>query len=249
MMRRLAMIVVLWVLVPTAATAQQGRDDGLRAFQALTAGDFELAVFYATRSIESGELATGDRAAVLSYRGDARRHLGVLDAALEDLTSAIRLGLPPQFAARVFNSRGLVRFAERDWLGALRDYDTALELAPDFVAAMDNRATVFLMMGDLEQAIAGYNQTLAADPGNAMAYNNRGRAFLQLRYYEEAIADFTRALELGTPNPATPLFNRGMAHEGRGDRDAARADFERALALNPREPTYREKFVEYGLVP
>lgn len=248
MLRRCTVTAMLWVLLASTVAAQ-GREDGVRAFQALNARDFELAEYYATRSLADVDLAKGDRAAVHAYRGDARRHLRSFAAALQDYTAAIQLGLPPQFAARVHNNRGLVWFAAREWGAALQDYDSALELVPGFVAAMDNRATVFLMMGDLEQAVAAYNQTIAADPSNPMAYNNRGRAFLQLRFYEEAIADFTRSLALGPANPGTPLFNRGIAHEGRGDREAARADFALVLALDPEEPTYRAKFAEYGLLP
>ena len=64
------------LLLSVSAFAQTPGQDALRAFDALRAGDWELANVYATRALEAGTLAPGDQAAVYGYRGDARRHLG-----------------------------------------------------------------------------------------------------------------------------------------------------------------------------
>ncbi|MDA0654408.1 MAG: tetratricopeptide repeat protein [Proteobacteria bacterium] len=241
-------LLLLCVLAPGLARAQ-AQQDGLLAYQALAAGDFALAEFYASRALAAGGLRPPDQAAVLSYRGDARRRMGRFDEAAADYAEAIEIGLPTEFAARVLNNRGIALFGLQRFEEAIRAYEGALALSPAFVEAMDNLGATWLRVGDARAALEAFNDAVRLDPENARARNNRGRAYLDLEFYDEALADFTAALDLGTPSPATPLFNRGIAHERLGDRAAAAADFAAAQQLRPDEPTYQEKFREYGLVP
>ena len=61
----------------------------------------------------------------------------------------------------------------------------------------------------------------------------RGRVWLAKHEYERAIADFTEATK--THSDYFVYNYRGEANEQKGDRDAAIADYRRALALNPDE--------------
>lgn len=245
---RLFSLFLLSALAPGVADAQ-AHQDGLLAYQALAAGDFELAEFYASRALADGSLRPPDQAAVLSYRGDARRRMGRFDEAAVDYAAAIDLGLPTEFAARVLNNRGIALFGSQRFEEAIRAYEGALALSPEFVEAMDNLGATWLRVGDARAALELFNDAVRLDPENPRARNNRGRAYLEMEFFDEAVADFTAALDLGTPSPATPLFNRGIAHERMGDRAAAAADFTAARQLRPDEPTYQEKFREYGLIP
>jgi len=56
------------------------------------------------------------------------------------------------------------------------------------------------------------------------------------------------AMNLGARG-ALPFFNRAMAFEGLGDREKALEDLVIAVAKEPNEVTYQEKFREYGLTP
>jgi len=78
--------------------------DALSSFQALESGDLILADFYATLALESPELLGADRAAVYSYRGDARRRMGRFEEAILDYNLAIEMGLPTLFLAKVYNN-------------------------------------------------------------------------------------------------------------------------------------------------
>jgi tetratricopeptide (TPR) repeat protein len=249
LLRRTAvLVIILCALLPAAAMAQ-ATQDGLLAYQALNAGDFELAEFYATRALESGELRRPDHAAVLTYRGDALRRMGRFEEAVVDYTEAVETGLPPEFAARALNNRGIALFGMLRFEEAIRSYRGALELDPEFVEAMDNLGTTLMRIDELPEALEAFNAAIAIDPSNPRARNNRGRAFLELEFYEEALVEFTAAIELGAGGLATPVFLRGITYERLGDREAARADLARALELRPGEPTYQEKFREYGLIP
>lgn len=238
------------IVLASAAMAQAPNQDATRAFEALRAGDWELAQAYATLALEAGTLAPGDQAAVYGYRGDARRHLDKLDDAVLDYTHALELGLPPPFAARVYNNRGMALFAGDLYDNAIADYTAAIRLDPTFSEAFVNRGVVYLLNGVLDAAFQDFAAALKANPNNGRAYSNRGQAFMQLEYFEEAIADFTAAIDAMT-DPAeavVPLFNRGLAWEALGEEDEAFEDFALAHELAPDEPTYRDKYLEYGLV-
>lgn len=237
------------LLVAAAAGAQTPGQDALRAFDALRVGDWELANAYATRAIEEGGLAPGDQAAVYGYRGDARRHLDDLQNAVLDYTRALDLGLPPAYAARVHNNRGMAMFAADLYANAVEDYTAAIRLDPQFSEAYVNRGVVYLLNGRLEPAFQDFADALKISPDNARAYSNRGQAYMQIEFYEEAVADFTAAIDNMTDleQAVVPLFNRGLAWEALGEDDEAREDFALAYELAPDEPTYRDKYLEYGL--
>jgi tetratricopeptide (TPR) repeat protein len=131
-MRFFAILFILAgsLLFSVSAFAQTPGQDALRAFDALRAGDWELANVYATRALEAGTLAPGDQAAVYGYRGDARRHLDDLQDAVLDYTRALDLGLPPAYAARVYNNRGMAMFAADLYGNAVEDYTAAIQSSP-----------------------------------------------------------------------------------------------------------------------
>jgi len=229
---------------------QTAMQHALRAFDALRAGDWQLAQFYATHALDAGTLARGDQAGVLSYRGDARRRLNDFQGAIDDYSQAIALGLPAQFLARVYNNRALAHIRTDRADLAFQDYTRAIELDPTFAEALNNRGAIYTMNGRYDLALADHTAAIRLNPNNARAFSNRGQAYLRLKFYEEAIDDFTRAMDMATAvdDGVTALFNRGLAYEGLGEEPEAKADFELAHQFAPDEPTYMEKYVQYGIV-
>jgi tetratricopeptide (TPR) repeat protein len=62
------------------------------------------------------------------------------------------------------------------------------------------------------------------------AYGWRGEAFLRMKKYVEAEADFRKAIEHNPKNPAN-YGGLGAALAGQGKKEAARAEFDHAIAL------------------
>ena len=84
----------------------------------------------------------------------------------------------------------------------------ALEIAPRYVEAYNNRGIVRHTLGDYAGALADFDQALEIDPHHAEALNNRGAARQALGEFGAAVADFDRALNL-RPRYAEAYNNRG----------------------------------------
>jgi tetratricopeptide (TPR) repeat protein len=250
LLRLLLLCFAVGVAVPAAAQlADTAMQDALRAFDALRTGNYQLAQFYATRALDAGTLARGDQAGVLSYRGDARRRQADYEGAIGDYTQALALGLPPPFAARVHNNRALAHIRTERVDLALQDYTQAVTLDPTFAEAFNNRGALYTLNRVYDRAIADHTTAIRLNPTHGPSFANRAEAYLRIKFYEEAIEDFTIAMELALSraDALIALFNRGRAWEGLGVEDEARADFALAFEMAPDEPTYREKYIEYGL--
>jgi tetratricopeptide (TPR) repeat protein len=79
---------------------------------------------------------------------------------------------------------------------AMADYDSAIELMPDFPDLYSSRASVLSLNGDYEGAVADYAKMLELDPNSALAYWNRGCGYYKLEEFELAEKDFTSAKEI-----------------------------------------------------
>jgi protein O-mannosyl-transferase len=70
-------------------------------------------------------------------------------------------------------------------------------------------------------------------PDNADYQTERGRVALEMRQPVEALRAFGKALALDPERPVR-IYNRGVALLALGQREAAKADFERALSRDPK---------------
>jgi tetratricopeptide (TPR) repeat protein len=113
--------------------------------------------------------------------------------------------------------------AQYEW--AIRDYNNAITLKPDFYEALNNRGTLYDELDQLDLAIRDYTQSLALKP-HFKIYYNRGVSYARAGLFEKAIEDFTHSLSL-YPDNAGAYVNRGFAYNSIGDRQRARLDFEK----------------------
>ena len=132
--------------------------------------------------------------------------------------------------------RGIVRFSQRDFDGAIADFSLAIELEPcprHFYA----RAVAEQIKGETEAALHDYTRCIALDENFALAYGGRGLVKSRLGALGEAIADYTRSLDLD-PRLADAYCNRGTAKYRLRDYEGAIADYSLALSIAPENATY-----------
>ena len=129
-------------------------------------------------------------------------------------------------------TRGIAFAKKGDLDAALRDFDQAITLKPDFAEALNSRGTVFTKKDDLDRAFRDFEHALKIKPDFAKALNNRGLTFAKKGDLDAALRDYDNALK-SEPDYAEVLNNRGAAFAKKGDLDAALRDFEHAIEIKP----------------
>ena len=99
----------------------------------------------------------------------------------------------------------------KEYEGAIKDYDKAIELDPNYALAYMNRGIAKAQLKQYSAAIADYDKAIELDPNFALAYHNRGVAKYNLAQYNAAIADYDKAIEL-EPNFAPAYYARGLIY-------------------------------------
>lgn len=123
---------------------------------------------------------------------------------------------------------------------AVKNYSKAIDIAPDYADAYNNRGIVYHYKRNYDQAIRDFTRAIDLKPYfEANAYSNRGAAYKEKRNYDQAIADYDRAIEL-KPDYMEAYNNRGAAYFLQGNYDQAIADFQKALSIDPDYKTAKE---------
>jgi len=144
----------------------------------------------------AGQLKPGD-ASVHVNRGLAFAGQGRAELAEKEYTAALELKPAPTLAASAHSNRGILRFSEKKYDGALADFNAAAALNPASVAAFNNRGLIFMALGEYARAAEDFSRVLVLAPGLERAYLDRGEAYLQGRKPEAAKEDFLTACRLG----------------------------------------------------
>ena len=162
-----------------------------------------------------------NRAVAYSAQGD-KRH------ALDDYNTAVQVA-PKR--AQPYYYRG-VFYAQTDGAAALRDFDTALSIDPKLVAALRQRAIIYLRQKNFSGALADFSEALRLRPKTAALWSERGYVSLLQRDYESALKDEAEAIRRD-PKLARAYFLRGAAFGDLGDSALAVSDLVIAVKLDP----------------
>lgn len=151
-------------------------------------GDLADAEVAFTQAIENWSA----RAEIYLERGFNRHKRLQYRQALADLERAIQLD--PDSPIAFFRIGAVYRVLERNH-EAIEAYTAAIELAPDYASAFNNRAWTYLQNDEVENAIQDANTALSLDPKSAF-YDTRGWAYFYHGDYPRSKEDALAALEL-----------------------------------------------------
>ena len=104
-------------------------------------------------------------------------------------------------AVTLLMRKGVDALNRGDRVGALKDFDQIVAIAPDFAEGWNKRATVNYLLGRHEDSLADIEKTLALEPRHFGALAGRGLVYAALDEYELALESFEEALVV---NPHLP---------------------------------------------
>ena len=115
---------------------------------------------------------------------------------------------------------------------AIRDFDQALAIDPNYASAYSNRGTAYKHRGNLDRAIRDYDRSLELDPGDADTYYNRANAYRDKCDLGRAIQDYNKAIGMNkNPSVGDVYYSRGIAWLRLAEWEKARSDFADARNL------------------
>lgn len=114
-------------------------------------------------------------------------------------------------SAMACNTQGNEWLLAHRVLDALRAYDRAIALQPDYVDPHFNRGNALLRLQRNEEALASYDQAIALRPGLVLAHYNRATTLKALGRVPEAMQGYCNVLSLD-PGNVQARFNLGCLH-------------------------------------
>ncbi len=139
---------------------------------------------------------------------------------------------------RVEGFRGVWEEARRaaggpDYQLAIRDYDQAIRLQFDHHQAYAGRASIYLDLGNTEQAIADYKQAIKYNPGEYMYYINLATLYRTGKDYAEGVAISTAGIE---HTSHFSLYNmRAHLYTLMGEYENAALDYDEVIRQQPKD--------------
>lgn len=126
--------------------------------------------------------------------------------------------------------RGDARAFNRDYDGAIEDYNKVISMKPFMYDAFINRGNAFCYLGKYDKAIDDFSNSLKIKYNNVEAFNSRGNVRLITGDYENAISDFNNAINF-KPDLPEAYNNRGIAKYYLKDTIGACNDWNRSYEL------------------
>ncbi len=96
---------------------------------------------------------------------------------------------------------------------AIRDYDKALKIIPNYAVALNNRAWALFKLGRIDEAEPDVENSLRLDPTSPHAYDTRAHVRQWKGRKSAALKDYHRAMRLGGPR-MVKLYQCGLQASG-----------------------------------
>lgn len=156
-----------------------------------------------------------------------KRSTGNADEAERILNEVISKNpdLPFPYAERAYHHAGQGRYTN-----ALRDYDRAIQLAPEEAEYYVNRGAIYEKLNDWKKAYADFSVAVQLDENMERAWLSRANLLYQVGRFREAIEDYDIAL-FKSEDYSTAFYNRGLAKHRLGLYQEACDDLKKAAAL------------------
>jgi len=142
------------------------------------------------------------------YRANTQIIKGSFADAIIDYNMAI--SKEPNNPEIYYRRGSLKHHFPKDYEGAIKDYDKALELDKQNITYLLERGDAKVLFAKYTDAIADYSKAIEIEPNNISCFLKRGDARALNYDFAGAIADYTKVLEVN-PKEAIAYYKRGLA--------------------------------------
>jgi tetratricopeptide (TPR) repeat protein len=146
--------------------------------------------------------------------------------------------------AELANGEGFVKLLQKDYAGALEDFNTAIEQNAHHAVAYYNRALAENKLDMSKEAREDFAEAILLDPNYVAAYYSRGLARIEAGNYQGAAQDFTSVIEQ-KPNWVNAYYQRAYAYGKLKDYKRQVIDLDQIVKLKPQDV---HSYVDRGLV-
>ena len=119
---------------------------------------------------------------------------------------------------------------------AIKSYDKAVFLFPDFASAYLRRGMLREILKKRKDALKDYQKAGEADPHFTLAFFDQGLMYKHLGKREDALESYRRCVALD-PDNAAAHNNMGLIYSDKRDFENAIREFEEILRILPDHPT------------
>ncbi|MDP2940627.1 MAG: tetratricopeptide repeat protein, partial [Candidatus Omnitrophota bacterium] len=140
---------------------------------------------------------------------------------------------------------GINYFEQGNSSEAIRYFQKAIELAPDFAASYYNLGVVYYAQGNLSEAIKYYQKAIELDPNLAQAYINLGAAYTEQGDLSEAVKFLQKAIEIAPRFYPQAYMNLGLVYKHQDNLSDAIKYLQKAIEI---DPNYAEAYYNLGWV-
>ncbi len=190
-------------------------------------------------------IANGQHKLYFTYNGgpvfDLRVRKTASDAPTPSATTSDTDNPDGPADADAFRRRADASAARGDLAGAFRDFDRAIQLAPDNPDNYTERARVHLRAGQTELALRDLDEAVRLSPSDKSAFMRRAQVRLGAKDPAGAQSDFDAAIRLAPTDEDLPLQIATLLQKGNAF-DAAIVRYDRWLADFPKSARIAEVF-------
>lgn len=164
---------------------------------------------------------------LLSIRTVARN----IDWANED-NLWIATGKTSPSSPNTHNNLGDVYGRHGDKQAALREFQQAIELKPNYGDAYHNLANTYMELNQPDKALENYQNALKFNPGLWQSYQNIAAIYFGQKKYDLAIENLQKAIQVN-PRNLNLRLNLGVVYLMAGQKDKAKEMFTLILSVDP----------------
>ena len=149
-------------------------------------------------------------------------------------TTGMILSFPEKLnaeSADYYIDRANKKFNDKDYYGAISEYNRALKINPYSVYALSRVGRSKYYLQDYKGALQILNKAVKMDENYKFSFVVRGDIKIALGDYYGAISDYNKSIKIDSNDPF-PYYFRGLAKKEIGDSNGACFDMKRSLKFS-----------------